>query len=114
MAYFVGRSRLALLVLAYRRSHVHMVLPFPSPSSPSRTRNVCPFCGHRHKIGSNGGRSQAPEFVAVFGPDGYPLTSERMQREMDVYAEWKALLGDELTSRYLPEIYYFDSTFGMR
>mmetsp|Transcript_22911 Transcript_22911/g.50905 ORF Transcript_22911/g.50905 Transcript_22911/m.50905 type:complete len:408 (+) Transcript_22911:143-1366(+) len=51
---------------------------------------------------------QAPEFVAVFGPDGFPLTSERMQREMDVYSEWKGLLGDDLGKKYLPEIYYFD------
>jgi 5-methylthioribose kinase len=52
---------------------------------------------------------QAPEFVAIFGPDGYPLTSERMQREMDVYNEWKTILGDELNKKYLPEIYFFDS-----
>ena len=24
---------------------------------------------------------QAPEFVAIFGPDGVPLTSDRMQKE---------------------------------
>mmetsp|Transcript_289 Transcript_289/g.712 ORF Transcript_289/g.712 Transcript_289/m.712 type:complete len:408 (+) Transcript_289:215-1438(+) len=53
---------------------------------------------------------QAPEFVAIFGPDGFPLTSERMQREMDVYSEWKTLLGDELASRYLPNIYFFDKS----
>jgi 5-methylthioribose kinase len=35
---------------------------------------------------------QAPEFVAIFGPEGFPLTSERMQT-------------------YLPEIYYFDSEY---
>jgi 5-methylthioribose kinase len=52
---------------------------------------------------------QAPEFVAIFGPDGFPLTSDRMQREMDVYAEWKTLLGDELATEYLPNIHYFDS-----
>ena len=52
---------------------------------------------------------QAPEFVAIFGPDGFPLTSERMQREMDVYAEWRTQLGEELASKYLPTIYYFDS-----
>lgn len=52
---------------------------------------------------------QAPEFVAIFGPDGFPLTSERMQREMDVYNEWKILLGEELTKTYLPTIHYFDS-----
>jgi len=51
---------------------------------------------------------QAPEFVAIFGPDGFPLTSERMQREMDVYSEWKGLLGESLDKKYLPEIYYFD------
>lgn len=51
---------------------------------------------------------QAPEFVAIFGPDGFPLTSERMQREMDVYSEYKGLLGAELDKKYLPEIYYFD------
>ena len=54
---------------------------------------------------------QAPEFVAIFGPDGYPLTSERMQREMDVYAKWKTQLGDVLAAEYLPEIYYFDSEY---
>jgi 5-methylthioribose kinase len=48
--------------------------------------------------------------VAIFGPDGFPLTSERMQREMDVYDEWKALLGAELTAKYLPNIYYFDKS----
>ena len=54
---------------------------------------------------------QAPEFVAIFGPDGFPLTSERMQREMDVYSEYKELLGETLDKKYLPEIYYFDSEY---
>jgi 5-methylthioribose kinase len=54
---------------------------------------------------------QAPEFVAIFGPDGFPLTSERMQREMDVYSEWKGLLSDHSgTAKMLPDIFYFDST----
>jgi 5-methylthioribose kinase len=53
---------------------------------------------------------KAPEFVAIFGPDGFPLTSERMQREMDVYAEWKSILGETLASKYLPQIYYFDKS----
>jgi len=53
---------------------------------------------------------QAPEFVAIFGPDGFPLTSKRMQQEMDVYAEWNALLGPELSRQYLPQIYFFDRT----
>jgi 5-methylthioribose kinase len=54
---------------------------------------------------------QAPEFVAIFGPDGFPLTSDRMQKEMNVYSEWKALLGESLARQYLPEIYMFDSEF---
>ncbi|CAB9527127.1 Methylthioribose kinase [Seminavis robusta] len=54
---------------------------------------------------------QAPEFVAIFGPDGFPLTSARMQQEMDVYAEWKTLLGDELATRYLPKIHFFDKSY---
>ena len=55
---------------------------------------------------------QAPEFVAIFGPDGFPLTSERMQREMDVYSEWKELLLSDhpTTAKMLPDIFYFDST----
>jgi len=53
---------------------------------------------------------QAPEFVAIFGPDGFPLTSERMQREMDVYTEWQSILakGGE-AAQMLPDICYFDS-----
>lgn len=54
---------------------------------------------------------QAPEFVAVFGPDGFPLTSERMQHEMDVYDEWRTLLGDATASNYLPDIYFFDKQY---
>lgn len=48
--------------------------------------------------------------MAIFGPDGFPLTSERMEREMDVYAEWKTLLGNDLAAKYLPSIYYFDKS----
>jgi 5-methylthioribose kinase len=54
---------------------------------------------------------QAPEFVAIFGPDGFPLTSERMQQEMDAYAEWNTLLGEELSAKYLPKMYFFDSKY---
>ncbi len=52
---------------------------------------------------------QAPEFVAVFGPDGLPLTSSRMKQEIAVFEEWKNLLGPELCAKYLPNIYLFDS-----
>ena len=32
-----------------------------------------------------------------------------MQRELDVYSEYKTILGDTLSKKYLPDIYYFDS-----
>ena len=51
---------------------------------------------------------QAPEYVAIFGPDGLPLTSQRMQQEHDVYQEWTRVLGPELSARYLPKIYFLD------
>jgi 5-methylthioribose kinase len=54
---------------------------------------------------------QAPEFVAIFGPGGFPLTSERMQKEMDVYHEWKTVLGEPKASTYLPTIYFFDESY---
>ena len=54
---------------------------------------------------------QAPEFVAIFGPDGFPLTSERMQLELDVYREWQTLLGPVVSQTYLPTIYFFDGAF---
>lgn len=54
---------------------------------------------------------QAPEFVAVFGPDGLPLTSDRMKQEIAVFDEWKTLLGPDLCSKFLPNIYLFDSEF---
>ena len=52
---------------------------------------------------------QAPEFVAIFGPDGYPLSSGRMQKEVDVFNEWREILGPELSAKYLPTIHLFDS-----
>lgn len=51
---------------------------------------------------------QAPDFIAIFGPDGLPLTSARMQHEMDVFEEWRSILGPQLSSKYLPTIYLFD------
>ena len=50
---------------------------------------------------------QAPEYVAVFGPDGLPLTSKRMEQEIAVYDQWKVILGSD--TEYLPKIYNFDS-----
>lgn len=50
---------------------------------------------------------QAPEFVAIFGPGGLPLTSDRMKQEIAVYNEWRDILGSE--TKYLPKIYFFDT-----
>jgi 5-methylthioribose kinase len=55
--------------------------------------------------------NQAPKFVANFGPNGFPLTSDQRQKEMNVYSEWKTSLGESLAPQYLPEIYMFDSEF---
>eukprot|EP00565_Helicotheca_tamesis_P005716 CAMPEP_0185725682 /NCGR_PEP_ID=MMETSP1171-20130828/1887_1 /TAXON_ID=374046 /ORGANISM="Helicotheca tamensis, Strain CCMP826" /LENGTH=392 /DNA_ID=CAMNT_0028393873 /DNA_START=23 /DNA_END=1201 /DNA_ORIENTATION=- len=52
---------------------------------------------------------QAPEYVAIFGPDGLPLTSDRMQKEYDVYKAWEDILGEKLAGKYLPKLYYFDN-----
>jgi len=50
---------------------------------------------------------QAPEYVAVFGPDGLPLTSARIQKEVAIINEWTTILGDE-ADQYIPRMYYFD------
>ncbi len=50
---------------------------------------------------------QAPEYVAVFGPDGLPLTSTRIQKEVAILKEWTTILGDD-ADVYLPKLYYFD------
>mmetsp|Transcript_7537 Transcript_7537/g.12442 ORF Transcript_7537/g.12442 Transcript_7537/m.12442 type:complete len:394 (-) Transcript_7537:2487-3668(-) len=50
---------------------------------------------------------QAPEYVAVFGPDGLPLTSARIQKEVSILGEWKTILGDD-ADKYLAKLHYFD------
>jgi 5-methylthioribose kinase len=50
---------------------------------------------------------QAPEYVAVFGPDGLPLTSSRIQKEVAIIKEWTTILGKEAVT-YVPKLYYFD------
>lgn len=54
---------------------------------------------------------QAPEYVAVFGPDGLPLTSTRIQREVAIMNEWSSILGED-ADKYLPKLYFFDGKFG--
>jgi len=66
------------------------------------------FCVRSNETNNTIFLKQAPEFVAIFGPDGFPLTSDRMQQELDVYNEWKKMLGPELDAQYLPKIYHFD------
>ncbi len=51
---------------------------------------------------------QAPEYVAIFGPDGFPLTSARMKLEIAVYNKWRDILGSD--TKYLPKIYMFDTS----
>jgi len=50
---------------------------------------------------------QAPEYVAVFGPDGLPLTSTRIQKEVAILRRWADILGDEADA-YLPRLFHFD------
>jgi len=50
---------------------------------------------------------QAPEYVAIFGPDGLPLTSARIQKEVAIMELWTSILGTE-AGTYLPTLYYFD------
>lgn len=66
------------------------------------------FFVREEKTGKSVFVKQAPEYVAIFGPDGFPLTSERMQREVDVYEEWRVILGKTLSEKYIPKIYMFD------
>ena len=67
------------------------------------------FCATEESTGKKIFVKQAPEFVAIFGPDGLPLSSARMKQEIAVFDEWRTILGPELCSKYLPNIYLFDS-----
>lgn len=68
------------------------------------------FCVTNTETGRTLFVKQAPEYVAIFGPDGFPLTSQRMQQEYDVYQQWMSVLGPDLSARYLPKIFYLDKT----
>eukprot|EP00617_Octactis_speculum_P003231 CAMPEP_0185781504 /NCGR_PEP_ID=MMETSP1174-20130828/102671_1 /TAXON_ID=35687 /ORGANISM="Dictyocha speculum, Strain CCMP1381" /LENGTH=392 /DNA_ID=CAMNT_0028471513 /DNA_START=13 /DNA_END=1191 /DNA_ORIENTATION=+ len=67
------------------------------------------FCATCESTGTSVFVKQAPEFVAIFGPDGLPLSSARMQLEVDIYDEWRAALGPELEAKFLPRIFHFDN-----
>jgi len=64
------------------------------------------FCVHS-SCGKSVFVKQAPEYVAVFGPDGLPLTSTRIQKEVAILKLWTSILGDEADT-YLPKVYFFD------
>lgn len=65
------------------------------------------FCVTDENTGKTIFVKQAPEFVAIFGPDGLPLSSARMKQEIAVFDEWKSILGSD-ASRFLPNIHYVD------
>lgn len=50
---------------------------------------------------------QAPEYVAIFGPDGLPLTSARIQKEVAILELWTSVLGEEADA-YIPKLFHFD------
>jgi 5-methylthioribose kinase len=65
------------------------------------------FCVRSSSDGKAVFVKQAPEYVAVFGPDGLPLTSSRIQKEVAIIKEWTAILGENADT-YVPKLYYFD------
>lgn len=65
------------------------------------------FCVTDETSGKTVFLKQAPEFVAIFGPDGLPLSSARMKQEIAVYDEWKTILSAD-ASKFLPTIHYVD------
>jgi 5-methylthioribose kinase len=52
---------------------------------------------------------QAPNYVALFGPDVLPLSNQRMHYEYKAYQEWNTILGPDVSKEYLPTLYHFDS-----
>lgn len=67
------------------------------------------FCVTDHKTGKKLFVKQAPEYVANLGPDGLPLTSDRLRVELRAYAQWRQVLGVELYEKYLPHAFLFDT-----
>jgi len=51
---------------------------------------------------------QAPDFIKFLGPEA-KLHRERMELEVAAYKEWAAALGEQVSARYLPKIYAFDT-----
>jgi 5-methylthioribose kinase len=98
-------------VASYVSNHSAQIKVFP-PDATLTAESISggnvnfSFC-----VRSTSGKSvfvkQAPEYVAVFGPDGLPLTSTRIQKEVAILNEWNTILGDE-APKYLAKLYYFD------
>ena len=65
------------------------------------------FCVRSSSSGKTVFVKQAPEYVAVFGPNGFPLTSTRIEKEVSILKEWNTILGKE-ADKYVPKLHYFD------
>lgn len=98
-------------VAAYVTAHASEIGVFPPDAALTAEAiqggNVnFAFCV-RSSCGKSVFVKQAPEYVAIFGPDGLPLTSTRIQKEVAIMKEWTDILGDEADT-YLPKLYHFD------
>lgn len=100
-------------VANYVRAHASEIGVF-SPDDGSLTASAIQggnvnfaFCVRSSDCGKAVFVKQAPEYVAVFGPDGLPLTSARIGREVAVMKEWRKILG--VQAHYiLPKLHHFD------
>jgi len=61
---------------------------------------------------------QAPNYVAVLGPNILPLSNQRMDYEYQAYTEWTSLFNKDSSfssspssSKYVPIMYHFDSEY---
>jgi len=76
-------------VPAYLESHLDKLQDvFPTKDAVLKAKAIqggnvnYAFCVTCENSGATVFLKQAPEFVAIFGPDGFPLTSDRMQQEI--------------------------------
>lgn len=98
-------------VTAYVAGHASDIGHFPADAALSAEAIQGGNVNFAFCVKSSCGKSvfvkQAPEYVAVFGPDGLPLTSTRIQKEVAILNEWRVILGDE-ADVFLPKLYFFD------
>jgi len=99
-------------VAAYVSSHADQINFFPPDATLTadviQGGNVnFAFCVRSSDDGKAVFVKQAPEYVAVFGPDGLPLTSARIQKEVAILKQWTSILGED-ADKCLPKLYHFD------